>query len=71
MANIYHDSIDELASDWRTEYKPLFEKIITPSQVKEGYRLDQISYTSCSDDYDEIDVEAMLAGLRREAKYKK
>lgn len=71
MANIYRDSIDELSSDWRKEYKPLFEKIITPSQVKEDYRLDQISYTSCSDDYDEIDVEAMFAGLRREAKYKK
>lgn len=39
--------------------------------MKEGYRLDQISYTSCSDDYDEIDVEAMFAELRREAKYKK
>lgn len=70
MTNIYRDSIDELSNDWRREYKPLFEKIITPNQVKEGSRLDRISQTSCSDDFDEIEVEAMLDGLRRESKYR-
>ena len=71
MANIYRDSIGELANDWETEYKPLFEKITTPSQVKEGYRLDQMMYTSCVDDYEEIEIDAMFAGLRRKTKYLK
>lgn len=69
MVNIYHDSIAELISDWNKEYKPLFEKIKTPKQVREGYRNEQICYTSCSDDYDEINFEAMLAAMKRQGKY--
>lgn len=67
--NIANDLLNEFENNWRYEFKPIFEKIKTPDDVYESNRLDAIAHTSCSDDFDEIDVEARLASIRRMHKY--
>lgn len=67
--NLFRDLIGELKDEWIKEYKPLFNCIRTPKQIYESNRLEQIMYTSCSDDFDEIECDAMFAALRREPKY--
>ena len=67
--NLFRDLISELKREWLDEYKPLFKHIKTPKQVYESNRLEQMMYTSCSDDFDEIESDAMFAALRREPKY--
>ncbi len=69
IVNIYIDSLNELMSDWNNEYKPIFSKIKTPHEVKENYRLSSLMYTSNSDDFDEIDIESSLAGIKRTSTY--
>ncbi len=66
---IMRDGINRFEKDWEQEYKPIFSKIKTPSEVKEQTRLDALMYTSNSDDFDEIDIDAMMAGIRRQNKY--
>ena len=66
---IMMDGINRFEKDWEQEYKPFFSKIKTPSKVKEETRLDALMYTSNSDDFDEIDIDAMMAGFRRQNKY--
>lgn len=67
--NIFRDLLNELKDDWKYEYKPLLKKVITPKEVEEKNRLDSLMYTSYSDDYDEIAIEAAMAGIRRTQKY--
>lgn len=67
--NIFRDLILSLKKDWFNEYKPCFERIKTPNEVYEQSRLGMLAYTACSDDYDNIDIEARWNGFRRESKY--
>lgn len=67
--NLFRDLIGELKKTWIEEYKPLFKYIKTPDQVYETNRLEQMMYTSCSDDFDEIESDAMFAALRRAPQY--
>lgn len=67
--NIFRDLLGELREDWQREYKPLLNKVMSPKEVEDAYRLDALSYTSCSDDYDDICVESKMAGIRRINKY--
>ena len=66
---IMKDGINRFVNDWNTEYKPIFSMIKTPGEVKEQVRFNSLMHTSNSDDFDEIDVEAMMAGIRRQKKY--
>ncbi len=66
---IMQDGINRFEKDWIQEYKPFFSKIKTPNEVKDQTRLDALMYTSNSDDFDEIDFEATMAGIKREKKY--
>jgi len=67
--NIFRDLINELKNDWVNEYKSIFEKIRTPKEVEEDSRLNSLMFTSSEDDYDEIDIEAKMDGIRRIDKY--
>ena len=67
--NLFCDLIDELKREWFEEYRPLFKHIKTPKQVYESNRLEQMMYTSCSDDLDEIECTAMLEAIYREPRY--
>lgn len=67
--NMFNDLVDALIHDWEYEYKPLFKAIKTPSEVEDQSRLSGLAYTSCSDDYDEICIEAKLDGFRRIESY--
>ncbi len=69
MVNVYLDSLLEFISNWNQEYKPLFKNIMTPSDVEDSYRTNALMYTSCSDDYDDISIEARLEGFRRIEQY--
>ncbi len=71
MINIFKDLINELRRDWFEEYKPIFDKIKTPKEVAESIRFNSIIYTSNSDDWDEIDFESMMGGIRRSQQYTK
>lgn len=68
--NLFYDMINELKTEWQEEYKPLFKYIKTPGEVYENTRLGEMAYTSCADDLDEIEMDAMFASLKRENKYK-
>lgn len=67
--NIIRDLLSNLQADWYNEFKPLLTKIKTPEEVSENSRLDMISTTACSEDYDEIDVESRIKGIKRIPKY--
>lgn len=67
--NLFNDLLDGLIHDWEYEYKPLFKSIKTPDQVASDSRLGMLAFTGCSDDYDEIDIEANMNSFRRIEKY--
>lgn len=69
--NLLRDLISELLKDWKEEYKPIISKILSPEDVYERVRMDGILKTACSDDYDEIEVEARIEAFRRYNRYKK
>lgn len=69
--NIFRDMIFSLKNEWKNEYKPLLSKIKTPSEVYENARIAGICVTSCSDDFDEIELDARMDSFRREASYNK
>ena len=69
--NEFRDLLQALRTDWNEEYKPVFKLIRTPQQVEGDTRTGELMETSCSDDYDEIEIEATMAGLKRYAKYEK
>ena len=69
--NIFRDLIRDLQTDWEEEYKPIFKTIKTPKEVEDDNRLGALAYTSCSDDYDEICIEAQMAGFKRINQYNK
>ncbi|MDD7715784.1 MAG: hypothetical protein PUJ84_07810, partial [Mollicutes bacterium] len=69
--NILKDQLNMLTKDWNEEYKTVISKITTPKEVQDNVRLQEIAHTSCSDDYDEIELDAYLEGMRRERKYNK
>ncbi len=71
LINVFADYLNELKNDWEQEYKILFSAIKTPSQVKEDYRSNAIMFTSNVDDLDEIEVDSLLEGIKRENKYNK
>ena len=67
--NIVRDLLSDLQQDWNSEFKPLLTKIETPKEVYDKSRMNMISMTSCSDDYDDIEVESSLEAFRRLPKY--
>lgn len=69
--NLFRDMINGLKKEWEEEYRPLFSKIKTPKDVYENVRLGELCYTGCSDDYDEIEIDARMASFKREESYNK
>ena len=68
--NILLGQLNKLSSDWNEEYKVFISSIKTPKEVAENVRLEEMSMTSCSDDLDQIQEDALIAGVHRIAKYK-
>lgn len=69
LVNSLLDIVDKLKKDWDNEFLPAIRKIKKPSEVAEEKRLDSLQETCCSEDYDEIQVEADMEGFKRSAKY--
>lgn len=67
--NILKSCIKNLKKLRYEEYLFVITKLKTPSEVYENSRIEQLSMTSCSDDYDEIEISARLDGFLREKKY--
>ena len=67
--NILLDQLNKLSTDWNEEYKYAISKIITPREVEENVRLNELSMSSCSDDLDQIHEDAFFAGIHRQKKY--
>lgn len=67
--NMFRDLIFEFKGDWFQEYKPIFEFIRTPDQVRENARLNGLSMISSSEDIDSVEEDAMFAMVRRYKKY--
>ena len=63
------DCVNELENDWNSEYKHVLNKIKTPEEVMEEDRLNELAFSSSSDDLDEINENATLAGIERMGKY--
>ena len=61
--------LNKLKKDWENEYSDFIKSIKTPGQVYENVRLNEIMVTSCSDDIDEIEVDARMAAYRYVTKY--
>jgi len=69
--NEFRDLIGGLNKDWVEEYKPVFRLIRTPEPVEDDTRTSELMYTGDSDDYDDIEVDARIAAVKRETKYEK
>ena len=67
--NVLRAHLNQLSSDWNNEYKVAISKITTPKEVKENVRLNEIAYTSCVDDLEDIEFHSLMAGIKREKKY--
>lgn len=67
--NIFRDLINDLHSEWEEEYKPLFKYIKTPTEVYDNTRLEGIAISSCADDLEDIELDAMLDSIRRTNSY--
>ena len=68
VVNEFRLKISTLREQWH-EFRTAFASIKTPKQVADHYRNEALSYTVCSDDYDEICSDAILVGLKREMPY--
>lgn len=68
VINEFRFKIDTLRTQWH-EIRKAFENIKTPKQVEDEYRAEALSYTSSADDYDEICMDAIMAGIKRETPY--
>lgn len=69
--NIFRDYIRELEEQWNDEYEPIFQKISTPEETYQNVRLGEMACTGCSEDYDDIEIDARFAEMRRAEKYAK
>lgn len=69
VSNIFDDMLDEFENDWNNEFKPIFDMIKKPKEVYDSVRLNEIAYTSCVDDLEDIEFDALTASLKREKKY--
>ncbi len=67
--NMFRDLINDLRVEWEEEYKPLFKYIKSPKDIYENFRLNGLMFTSCADDIDDIECEAMFTALRRQNRY--
>ncbi|MFI3167156.1 MAG: hypothetical protein R3Y32_03460 [Bacillota bacterium] len=63
--NIFRDLIYKLKNDWFEEYKPIFQTIKSPDEVYNSTFLDALSVTGCSEDYDSVQEEAVMAKIKR------
>lgn len=67
--NMFRDLIFEFKGDWFQEYKPIFQLIRTPEQVRQDVRLGGLVMISSADDIESVDEDAFLAMARRYGKY--
>lgn len=67
--NMFRDLIFEFKGDWFQEYKPIFQLIRTPEQVRQDVRLGGLAMISSADDIESVDEDAFLAMARRYGKY--
>ncbi len=70
VINIFDEMLNEFAKDWNLEFKPIFKMIKTPKDIYDETRLNAIAYTTNSDDYDDIEFDALMSSIKRENKYK-
>ncbi len=70
IVNEFRDKIDALREQW-WELERAFQHVKSPQKVSDEYRLDAIAKTSCVDDLEDIDIAAMMAGMRRKVPYRK
>lgn len=67
--NLFRDLIQDFKDDWFQEYKPIFQLIRTPEQVRQDVRLGGLAMISAADDIESVDEDAFLAMARRYGKY--
>jgi len=67
--NVLTDQINRLTSDWNTEYKAAISNLVTPEQVREDVRVNELAHTSSADDFEDAEFNSILAGAKRQKKY--
>lgn len=70
VINIFNDMLGDFADDWENDFKPIFNMIKKPKDVYDETRLNQIAYTSCTDDLEDIEFNSLMSSIRREYKYR-
>lgn len=68
-SNYLSDSIHSLKEDWEQEYKPLFEKISSPKDAEDNYRLTTMAMFGNSDTFESIELGSKWAMLQRMGTY--
>jgi len=71
LTNKFVNLISSMKRDWFNEYKKVLGSIETPTQVEEKTRFNDTMFTCCSEDLEEIAVNAFLSGVKRTYKYEK
>ena len=67
--NVLTDQVNRLTCDWNTEYKAAISNLVTPEQVGENVRVNELAHTSSADDFEDIEFNSILAGAKRQKKY--
>ena len=67
--NVLRDQINRLTIDWNTEYKAAINNLVTPEEVRNNVRVNEMAHTSSADDLEDIELNAFLAGAKRQKKY--
>ena len=67
--NVLRDQIARLTKDWNIEYKAAINNLVTPEEVRDNVRVNEIAHTSSADDLEDIEVNTFIAGAKRAAKY--
>lgn len=69
--NIARDILFALKGDWEEEYKPLLGSVKSPKDIYEQSRISSLMSTGCSDDYGEIETDALLEAAQRMKDYER
>ena len=67
--NVLRDQLNRLIKDWNTEYKAAIDNLVTPKEVMDNVRVNELAHTSSADDIEDAEFNAMLAGAKRQKKY--
>lgn len=67
--NYLMDCLDALRQDWSREYRPLIDKVLSPKDAKDNYRINTLMSIGDSESYEDVELGSVWAALKRISPY--